>query len=71
MLNPKTVNSKPMNGPMLGTMISAFVASINAGDTMTITDAWDAVIQMQGQRALEQVRFNSILIRFNSTLIRH
>ena len=54
MLNPKTVNSKPMNGPMLGTMISAFVASINAGDTMTITDAWDAVIQMQGQRALEQ-----------------
>ena len=43
-----------MNGPMLGTMISAFVASINAGDTMTITDAWDAVIQMQGQRALEQ-----------------
>jgi hypothetical protein len=53
MLNPKTVNGKIMTGPMLGTMISALVASINAGDTMTITDAWDAVIQMQGQRAYE------------------
>ena len=53
MLNPKTVNGKVMTGPMLGTMVSALVASINAGDTMTITDAWDAVIQMQGQRAYE------------------
>ena len=53
LLNPKTVNGKIMTGPMLGTMISALVASINAGDTMTITDAWDAVIQMQGQRAYE------------------
>lgn len=53
MLNPKTVKGKIMTGPMLGTMISALVASINSGDTMTITDAWDAVIQMQGQRAYE------------------
>ena len=61
MLNPKTVNGKTMTGPMLGTMISALVASINSGDTMTITDAWEAVIQMQGQRAYETALESSVL----------
>jgi hypothetical protein len=31
-------------------MISSYVESINAGEVMTIADAWDAVVHVQARR---------------------
>jgi hypothetical protein len=54
MLQPKTIRGKVLTGPMLATMIKTYVAAINSGETMTITDAWEAVTVVQGQRAYQE-----------------
>ena len=65
MLQPKQVKGAVLTGPMLATMISSYVSAINSGETMTITDTWEAVAVVQGQRAYSDARekFEALLAK--------
>lgn len=53
-LRPKSIDNKPLNGPMFAGLVSAYVSAINAGGVPTISSAWEGVSRQECIDAKEQ-----------------
>ncbi len=52
-IKPKTLNGKRLNGPMLSTLASSYVNSINDGAVPNIENAWTYICKSECQKAVE------------------
>ena len=55
-LRPKSIDNKPLTGPMFAGIVAAYVAAINAGGVPTISSAWEGVSRQECLDAKEHAR---------------
>jgi hypothetical protein len=53
-LRPKSIDNRPLNGPMFAGLVSAYVSAINAGGVPTISSAWEGVSRQECIDAKEE-----------------
>jgi hypothetical protein len=49
---PKKMHGQSLNGPMLAELAKSYVESMNSGAVLTISTAWENVVQQECQKAL-------------------
>lgn len=49
---PKQIGGRPLTGVMLAELIEAYVEALNKGATPSIGNAWDSVVEQEGQRLI-------------------
>ncbi|OWZ09928.1 hypothetical protein PHMEG_00017291 [Phytophthora megakarya] len=55
-LQPKTMMSKVLNGPMLLSLTENYVEAFNSGSSPVITSVWDRVLESQCDEALDSAK---------------